>query len=259
MSTKYLIDWFAPIDHIFKVFKCHTLDYKDRSRRRIYIDTGGKVLLVAHLDTVQTPCYRWRNHNQIYATGLDDRLGCWLAYTLSQEFGADLLLTDNEERAMSTARKHVCKDYNWIVEFDRAGADVVTYDLDSAEFLAALNKYFTIGAGSFSDLVFLDTDACCVNIGIGHNDMHNKNAFVDIRVMNWQINQFKQFYRQYVNTKFVRDQQSDIETWPTENPIWVFCDNCCGYFPLNEMRNYHDSLLCLDCISDFTHSEEYKI
>ena len=253
MLTKYLISWFTSIDHIFKVFKQHTLDYKDKSKRRIYIDNGGKVLFVAHLDTVQTPRYYWRSHNRIYAAGLDDRLGCWLAHTLSRELGADLLLTDNEECTMSTAEYHVCKDYNWIVEFDRAGADVVTYDLDSTEFRAALIEHFTIGIGLFSDLAFLDTSACCVNIGIGHNDRHDKNGYVDLSIMYSQVNRFKQFYQKYADTKFIRDQQPEVKLWPTEeseSPIWVFCDCCCGYYPLSEMCYYSDSLVCQDCVYD---------
>ena len=129
------------------------------------------------------------------------------AYNLSQELKADLLLTDHEESIASTAEFHTCKDYNWIVEFDREGNDVVTYDCDSVEFLAELEKYFIVGWGTFSDIAILSTDACCFNLGLGHKKSHSKDSYVQLHTYKQQVQRFRQFYARYKDTKFVRDEK----------------------------------------------------
>jgi len=144
--------WVEPIDQIFNRYSEFVEDDYADELHRIFIDRGGKVLFVAHLDTVQTPKIRGSKSGLISGQGFDDRLGCMLAYDLSEELEADLLLTDHEEVGLTTAVYHQVKDYNWIVEFDREGTDVVTYGLDSPEFRRQLNNFWRIGYGSFSDI-----------------------------------------------------------------------------------------------------------
>lgn len=218
--------WLQPINKIFKDFDKHILDKKNNRAHRIFIDKNSDVLFVAHLDTIQIPELLLQTKQKIYASGLDDRLGCWIAYLLSQELKADLLLTDHEEKYSSTAAYHICKDYNWIAEFDRAGGDVVTYDLDNPQFLAALKGFWPIGFGTFSDICFLETTACCLNLGIGFELSHSKNSFVDIKTVTNQITLFRQFFQQYKDTKFVCDLlKYDDEVYKSSEKM-TNCDIC---------------------------------
>jgi len=199
-----LRSWMRPVNSVFQWLNNYTLDADNALKRRVFIDRGGSVLFVAHLDTVHPPKIRGVHGYKICAQGLDDRLGCMLAYNLSEELGADLLLTDNEESCASTAYEHTAKDYNWIVEFDREGTDVVTYGLDNSEFRNALGKYWTIGIGAYSDICTLESKACAFNLGCGGYKSHKPSAYVDLRETAEQITLFHEFYAEYKDTKFVR-------------------------------------------------------
>ena len=237
-----LREWFVPINRIFEKFKNSTLDYNDQEKRRIFLDRGGKVLFVAHLDTVQKPKYRKRKKNKIYASGTDDRLGCHIAYKLSKELKEDLLLCDNEEQAKSTAKYHDCKDYNWIVEFDREGEDVVTYDLDCTAFITELRNDFRIGFGSFSDICSLNTTACCVNIGIGYRNGHSTKSYIDSLVLSRQIDRFRKFYERNKDIKYTKDIKNTW--WQNTHQLYGF-EECeiCGCLG----EKFHNWCLCEDC------------
>ena len=197
--------WLRPRRKIIRHFRNFVLDKQDFWKRRIFIDRGSKVLFMAHLDTVQTPKLVSATRHRIYAQGLDDRLGCMIASKLSLELGADLLLTDHEESAGTTARYHICKDYNWIVEFDRAGEDVVTYDLDSVEFRNAIRGYWHLYPGMYSDICELKTETCCMNLGIGYERAHSTDSYVTTKVFNRQIEAFRKFYAEYKDVEFKQD------------------------------------------------------
>ena len=237
--------WLSDVADIFDDFKDYVLDVDNIEKRRIFIDNDSDILFVAHLDTVQTPKFIKRSKKRIYAQGLDDRLGCMTAYELSQELKADLLLTDHEESIRSTAEFHTCKDYNWIVEFDREGNDVVTYDCDSVEFLDELEKYFIVGFGSFSDIAILSTDACCFNLGLGHKKSHSKDSYVHLHTYKQQVQRFRQFYTRYKDTKFIRDakQYDDYYTGYGHTNIGA-CD-ICGF--ADGVRIF-GHVLCEECL-----------
>jgi len=206
LNKEELQYWLSPKEVIFSDFADFTLDRKNLQKRRIFFNNQSDILFIAHLDTVLPPKFYKKNKKRIYAAGLDDRLGCLTAFNLSTELKTDLLLTDLEESAKTTARFHDYKDYNWIVEFDRAGKDVVTYDMDSVEFRDALKAYWKIGWGSFSDITSLiDIDTCCMNLGLGTKKSHSKDSFVCLKTFKKQIALFKQFYEQYKNTAFKQD------------------------------------------------------
>ena len=232
--------WLQPIDTIFADFAEHVVG-QDKERR-IFIDRGGSILFVAHLDTVHPPKYkRTRGHKakRIYAQGLDDRLGCLIAYELSERLGADLLLTDNEEIFQTSARYHDCRDYNWIAEFDRAGGDVVTYDLDSPDFLSALGEYFPIGMGAYSDICDLETEAACVNIGIGYELAHSLDSYVVVQTMQDQIERFLLFYA----------ENKDI-VYRHAYPVWedrLAYSNRCDVCSIAHADEIHGYFLCEDC------------
>lgn len=243
--------WMQPTDKIFSHF--HNFVYgnyskpksKNKNTRRIFIDRGGDVLFVAHVDTVLPPKIKKRTKKRLHASGLDDRLGCLLAYELGVELQVDTLLTDDEEKCQSTAQYHISKNYNWVVEFDRAGDDVVTYGIDNYEFQRALIEYWDIGWGSYSDIMDLPTLSCCFNLGIGYQYAHNKDSYVDLRILKQQLEKFRIFYQKYSGTKFMADKQS--ETDYTGQYIYdIQCDICGGDENVEEIHNY---IICESCFN----------
>lgn len=254
-----------PVKHIFQKFDAdnHVLDVADDESHRIFIDRGGSVLFVAHLDTVRKPRLRKSDRRYIHGQGFDDRLGCMLAYNLSKELGADLLLTDHEEGGGTTARYHKTKDYNWIVEFDREGIDVVTYGLDGYDFRQILENYWNIGFGSYSDICDIKTDACCFNLGLGHRNSHSKNSFIKIKELESQIDKFKEFYAVHKDTKYVRTKQTrnftDDRHYLTEKDRSYFVgDVICEFCGADHGTKIYGYIVCSACFEnmamDFEHS-----
>lgn len=257
--------WFKPIDEIFEDFKEETLDYDLKKCRRIFRDLGGSVLFVAHLDTVLPPKLIKRTKGRIYGQGLDDRLGCHIAYNLSMELGADLLLTDLEESAETTMFFQELKDYNWIVEFDRAGHDVVTYYLSSKVFDTELSKFFTIGVGSFTDICWADTTACCFNLGIGYRNAHAADSYAQKGHMNTQIRLFKQFYNKNKDIKFVQDDAAKgnyrydyMDYERSRNYLREGYDGECEFCGLPAVW-CHSHLLCEDCLEEMVYGVNPKL
>lgn len=257
--NKYNLDegfWFQHEDEIFKAFKNSTLDYDKKHKRRVFLDNGGQVLLVAHLDTVLPPKIKRFKSGCLYAQGLDDRLGCIIAYKLSQLLGADLLLTDNEESGESTALYHNTEyRYNWIAEFDRGGTDVVTYDIDSPEWLVMLGNYWKVGLGSFSDIAFLETDVCCLNMGIGYHLDHSASSYAIAEETNNQIAKFIRFYEANKNTRFEYDFGIETYNRNTYNRNLKFseydwaCDFCGNNYDTEEVFGFN---ICQDCFLKVT-------
>jgi hypothetical protein len=208
--------WLKPKEQIFKDCESIVEDFYDGEKHRIFIDRNSSVLFVAHLDTVCTPRFVKRKNEKLWAAGLDDRLGCLIACELGHKYGVDVLLTDHEESGKSTAKYHNCTDYNFIVEFDRSGDDVVTYGLDSKKFIDAIEEFFKIGSGSFSDVCFMETDVCCMNIGIGYHLAHMENSYVNISEMNKQLNKFREFFYKYKDTVF----EQDYDYQETQSSVW---------------------------------------
>ncbi len=238
--------WMQPKEALFLHFAQNILGSKNS--RRIFIDNGGDILFVAHVDTVLTAQkIKKRTKKRLHALGLDDRLGCLLAYELGIELQADILLTDDEEKCYSTAQYHVCKNYNWVVEFDRTGDDVVTYGNSSYAFNQVLLKYWSLGFGSYSDIADLPTTACCFNLGIGYQHAHSKDSYVDLKVLAAQIIKFKDFYEKYSATKFVADENLRQEALPYYQSMYDdACDMCGG---TEQVEQVHSYLICYSCFN----------
>jgi len=235
--------WLKPINIIFQDFENYTLDSGDNTKHRIFIDRKSDVLFIAHLDTVVKPQFHYKTRKRIYATGLDDRLGCLVAYELAEQLGTDLLLTDHEESFNSTAKYHSCKNYNWIVEFDRYQDDIVLYECGSKDFENVINEYWRIGLGSFSDISLLDTESCCMNLGIGYYNAHSKNSYAKIKTVYRQIEKFKLFYAKHKDTAFIRDVSFRLWTW-ADNNDGDYCE-LCGW---NDGTRIYDYCICADCL-----------
>ena len=237
--------WLQPKGAIFRDLQDFAKYKNCKSKRHIFRDRSADVLFVAHLDTVQKPGFVKLKKNRIYAAGLDDRLGCLIAWSLGERYGADVLLTDNEETGQTTAQFFDCmKDYNFIVEFDRAGDDVVTYGLDSADFCAALKKHWRIGTGSYSDIAELQTDACCVNVGIGYERAHSRDSFADLDTLKKQLARFDRFYRDNCAVEYKQDFHDEYgDPWGDDRTEYGDCEMCGNPAALDVYGRF----ICEDC------------
>ena len=145
---------------------------------------------------------------------LDDRLGLWIILEVLPLLGVecDILLCDSEEIGKSTAKRwqeHIDEsvEYNWLVEFDRMGEDVVFYTLESPEWREAWKATGrSIGTGSFTDISALDhLKTCAVNIGISYHRQHHSECYAEIPKTLEACEIFAKFWEQHKDTKFVRN------------------------------------------------------
>lgn len=161
----------------------------------LYRDNGSSVLAVAHLDTVGPHWERTANFVEteaglvVYSRALDDRLGAYIILELLPQLidtKYDLLLTVGEESGRSTAsffEPPEDKEYDWMIEFDRGGTDVVMYQYDDFETRALVTATGArVEEGIFSDICYLEHLGCKgFNWGVGYRDYHGPraHAFLD--------------------------------------------------------------------------------
>jgi hypothetical protein len=150
-------------------------------------DNGSQVLAVAHLDTVQ-PNYRraatfcnTAGGEVVYSGALDDRLGAYIILEMLPRLGwkYDWLLTTGEEMGQSTAQWFTTdKQYDWIIEFDRGGCDVVMYQFEDEDTIDAVEESGARAAtGIFSDIAYLEHLECKAwNWGTGYRDYHGPRS-----------------------------------------------------------------------------------
>ena len=172
----------------------------------VYIDRGAPVLAVAHLDTVfdtkrvdHFGIVKGTNTNYVVCPHLDDRLGAYIIIDLLPQLGinVDVVLTDGEEHGRSTGGWFdPPKGYNWMVEFDRRGDDVVLYDYWEPDLEALLESYdFKVATGSFSDISFMEhLSVKGINIGCGYHSAHTNMCYADLRTTVRQVRKFARFY-----------------------------------------------------------------
>jgi hypothetical protein len=152
-------------------------------------DNGSRVLAVAHLDTVVRPKGRvpafhdTRSGPAVVSGALDDRLGAYVITKLLPALGVnhDVLLTVGEEDGQSTASFFKPeKEYDHIIEFDRAGTDVVMYQYeDRASREAVQASGARVGQGSFSDICYLEQAGVkAFNWGVGYGgNYHSEKGY----------------------------------------------------------------------------------
>jgi hypothetical protein len=187
---------------------------KDSTKKFIFKDNGADVLMVAHTDSVYPPenlyDLNFNNKRTIMCATLDDRLGvftiCEYLPSLLGDNVYDILLTDGEEKGRSTAMYfEPPRQYNWIVEFDRHGDDLVFYQYGgNTDAVRELKKSgFKIGIGSFSDIAELDhCDATAFNVGVGYYDEHSPMAYMVVDEYLSQIKHFVHFWHLNKDTYF---------------------------------------------------------
>jgi hypothetical protein len=152
-------------------------------------DNGARVLAVAHLDTVvgakgREPHFSTTKSGPAVVSGaLDDRLGAYVILKLLPELGisCDWLLTVGEEDGQSTASFFTSKkSYDHVIEFDRAGTDVVMYQYEDPDTRKAVRASgATVGNGSFSDICYLEQlDTKAFNWGVGYRgNYHSEKGY----------------------------------------------------------------------------------
>ena len=199
----------------------------------VFRDNGASILAVAHLDVVQ-PAPRHFGHykgqaNVIYNTQLDDRLGAYTILDALPGMGikVDVLLTEGEESCRSTAAYFQTeKSYNWLIEFDRAGTDIVMYKYETPELREILEAQGNeIGWGSYSDICTLEhLEVAGFNWGIGYHDNHFPDSHFKISEYKDAILRFRKFYNTYKDTKF----EYVPNEWSLEDDKWWGRDQGAG-------------------------------
>lgn len=210
-----------------------------------YKDNGASILAVAHLDSVQTD-----NSCTVVDTGagplalsgvLDDRLGVYVILELLPKLGieVDWLLTTNEEMGASTAANFYPehKKYNWMIEFDRMGTDVVMYQYETQELEDLVRRAGAeVRSGSYSDIADLDQLGCAgFNWGVGYHDYHTMRGLAWLEDTFKMVARFMRFYAANAATHLPYDRMASkydiIDPCPectSQLDRWGCC-RACGY------------------------------
>lgn len=184
-------------------------------------DNGADVLAVAHLDTVMPADSRTCDFvntqagTVVYSPALDDRLGAYLILDLLPKLDItfDVLLTVGEESGQSTARFfEPAKDYNWVIEFDRGGTDVVMYqfeDHDTADLVRDVGA--VVGDGIFTDVCELEhLGVKAFNWGVGYHDYHCARSHAYLNDTFGMLARFVDFHALNADTRLPHE---DIGSW----------------------------------------------
>lgn len=237
-----------------------------KDNRYKFIDNGGNILGVAHVDHVglyiNPTLLKLRKHTLFYSENLDDRLGVYLLMDVLNKLTKvkyDILLTTDEEIGRSTMFEWMVdnkkiKDYRWVFELDRRGTDAVTYGLESKEWLNALKKTFTVGLGSFSDICTIeefDQPQCGVNFGIGYYKEHTETCHMIEEDTLKQVYKIVNFIEKYHRQKFRREEKSYkisryySQSWDNYNGRFLGdVDNkACIYCGVKEPKMKYDTAL----------------
>lgn len=240
-----------------------------RDRFYWYQDNGSDILAVAHLDTVQDDrrCeIAWTAAGPLAVSGaLDDRLGVYVILELLPALGVtcDWLLTTDEERGQSTGREFAedfClggKQYNWIIQFDRGGTDVVMYQYETKEYAALVEASGAqVGMGSYSDIAEMEDLGCAAyNWGVGYQDYHSPRSHAWLNDTFRSVARFLRFHAANANTHQPHEEYdwrvekqddswldyadlvvdcghtvdvTDESTYYEQGNDWVICAKCAG-------------------------------
>lgn len=190
----------------------------------LFRDNGSSILAVAHLDTVglahqrKTHIVDTEGGTVVYSRALDDRLGAYVLAELLPAMGMrfDLLLTVGEETGQSTAQffdpsDHHDRTYNWIIEFDRGGTDVVLYQYEDSDLI---DKVTATGAdveqGIFSDISYMEhVGVKALNWGVGYRDYHGPRAHVWLDDMFRMVDYFCDFHETWADTHMPHESSTD--------------------------------------------------
>lgn len=171
----------------------------------LHLDRGSDILAVAHLDTVMDHADRTAtivdtaDGPLVLSGALDDRLGAYIILELLPKLGLefDILLTVGEEAGNSTAQYFDTeKAYNWMIEFDRGGTDVVLYQYEDSETRSLVaDSGARVGVGAFSDISYLEhLEIKGFNWGVGYRDYHGPRSHAWLNDTFMMVGHFLKFY-----------------------------------------------------------------
>lgn len=241
-----------PEQEFSSAFGMQTIEVEQRAPSNYYHfrDNGASVLAVAHLDTVVKESRRephfslsQRSGPLVVAGSLDDRLGAYVILDLLPKLGitCDWLLTVGEERGQSTANFFdPPKKYDWVIEFDRGGTDVVMYqyeDRASKQLIAASGA--RMGHGSFSDIAYLEhLNIKAFNWGVGYQgDYHSEHGYAYLNNTFAMVARYLKFHAQNAGTAMPHTPD-----WPVHRQRTNWWDDAEWKNDRNE-----DSAKFLDC------------
>lgn len=187
-------------------------------------DNGSSILAVAHLDTVISHKQRMCGFLETaagevcYSGSLDDRLGAYTILELLPKLGinVDILLTTGEESGRSTAEYFKSeKDYNWAIEFDRGGTDVVMYEYEDDLTVDLVRSVGArVGMGSFSDIAYLtQLGVKAFNWGVGYQDYHSTRGHVFLDDLFQMIEYFVDFHDLYSGERLEHEAAPPRRSW----------------------------------------------
>lgn len=191
-----------------------------------FADNGADILFVAHLDTVESDTSAnimdTADGPVIFSGALDDRLGAWVGLDLLPRLGChfDYLFTTGEESGASTAAyfdpsAHHDRGYNWIIEFDRGGTDVVMYQFEDDATRALVEATgAVVEPGIFSDISFLEhVGVKAFNWGVGYRDYHGPRSHAWLRDTFRMVAYFLDFYESHADTHLPHEPESSGGWW----------------------------------------------
>lgn len=197
--------------------------------RYIYIDNGSDILAVGHMDTRldfnHLEIANLKPDTWIFGANLDNRLGLYylLHYLPAMGYKYDILLTENEEKGMSSAMGFTPpegKKYNWMFSFDYRGEGVALYDYkDSRTESLLLNAGYTkeqINSGSYSDIFELEHLGCKgFNFGCGIvGDYHSPFTYASLTLARMSLVKFTRFYNTNVTHHLKHTPKSNYMVYP---------------------------------------------
>ena len=200
-----------PIENFEKLGDCTHTEHGPM----IFIDNNAPVLAVGHLDWVmfgEPKLKKQFKNTLIYdCPQLDDRLGVWMILDVLPKAGikCDILLTDNEECGHSTANHfETNKQYNWMMEFDRAGGGVVMYDYEDKFTRDLLSEYdFKLEQGSYSDIGDLESLGCKgFNFGVGYHKQHTTKCYANLAETWDSFRKVQSLYEDWADTLLEHDK-----------------------------------------------------
>lgn len=201
-------------------------------------DNDSSVLAVAHLDTVvsqkgRTPHFSNTKSGPLITSGaLDDRLGAYVILNLLPKLGVncDWLLTVGEESGQSTAESFKSeKDYDWVIEFDRGGTDVVMYQyMDEPSIQAVEASGARVGIGSFSDIAYLEhLGIKAFNWGVGYQgDYHSEKGYAYLNNTFAMVAKYLRFHTQNAGVAMPHDSSYEDLVPAAYGEYFLTCDVC---------------------------------
>lgn len=200
-------------------------------------DNGSSVLAVAHLDTVtqgngRVPRFRNTRGGPMVTSGaLDDRLGAYVILDLLPKMGitTDLLFTVGEESGASTAKHFEApRDYDWVIEFDRGGTDVVMYQYECRAGREAIEAAgSTMGMGSFSDIAFLEhLGVKAFNWGVAYRgDYHSPQGYAYLDETFGMVAKYLRFHDQNTGIAMPHEEEGWRSRYCMEDDRGA-CETC---------------------------------